>query len=164
MRWLVPFGARLPVWQLALIGGFLVVAGAVVFEQLSFVVLGTRIRFVFQLLGLAVMASGFAHFWAVFAIPKERSPEQIAADVALREASLANQVPIARAATEPSLAALPPAPRLGDDPFRDPPRRAIVPVRHERPAGPIPRVPAARAMPEASGTAENPDERPKFLK
>jgi hypothetical protein len=146
-------GARLRLWQVVVLGGLWIVAGlalhlAVDWDAPRHVrsIRGEGIWVIIRALKLWISAPvgiGLYHWW--------RAAEVVRAE---RSEAAATTEPVAPrpSARKPQTEPLQPPPRLGDDPFREPPRAApIIVQRHEsRPA----------AVPIVAG---DPGDKPKLL-
>jgi hypothetical protein len=141
-------------WQLILLG-LIWIAGGVTLQIVLRDIGGLGLA-----PGLVFYGSGAAHFWLAWKASREhRALDEMAANVEQREARIAQLDKKLEAAPREPVRRPPRPPRLGDDPFRDPPGPApIVVVRPE------PIVP--RAAPAVDTTAGNSDGEagPKILR
>lgn len=96
----------------------------------------------------------FGWYW-FFKVDRENKVRIAAAEQRIAAAKLPDEA-IPRAPTPPVERPLPPPPRIGEDPFRNPPVRPVMAKKAELVATPTPRA----STPDVA----NPDDRPKFLK
>lgn len=163
--WRALLGGRFKLWQLIALGFVWIALGAAVGSLLGN--LGSAYSALFML-------SGVGH-WVIAAIGL-RMHEQIDEKLAVldarnekavqkreqAEADLSEPpIPVAPKAPSPAPQVRPAPPRIGNDPFRDPPAGTPLAVIHT--ATPPRAVPVVRAVSESGDGAENPDEKPKFL-
>jgi len=166
-----PEKPRIKLWMLILAGPFLIASGLHSYFKLAeFEETGGRI-YLNKLDKLFYNAGGKTTVLAVWCVlggfylfavyrfvrhDRENKLRIAAAEERIAAAKVPDEA-IPRAPTPPVEQPLPPAPRIGDDPFRDPPGpKPLIVKKAELVAAPAPRASA----PDVT----NPDDRPKYLK
>lgn len=160
--WRALLGGRFKLWQLIALGLVWIAVGGVMILMLGDAGMGGG--------GLLVL-SGVAHFVIAAIGVKmhdhldskiDKLDERNERAVRKRERAQAEieDPPIPAAPKPPAPAPRPAPPRIGNDPFRDPPAGKPLAIVHT--ATPPREVPVARPASEGEAT-EKPDDRPKFL-
>lgn len=147
-------GARLKVWQVIVLGALWIALGIILDQTIDwdpprtgYIVYRRRgTHELFVALKLWITGPVLIGLWHWFRAWQASQVEHAADESAMN-------LPVQKPARPAPSAPLPPAPRLGDDPFRDPP--APAPIVVQRP----PTAPAAVPI-AASG---DPDDKPKLL-
>lgn len=147
-------GARLKVWQVIVLGALWIALGIILDQTIDwdpprtgYIVYRRRgTHELFVALKLWLTGPVLIGLWHWFRAWQASQLEHAADESAMN-------LPVHKPSRPPPAAPLPPAPRLGDDPFRDPPAPAPIVVQR------APSAPAAAPM-AASG---DPDDKPKLL-
>jgi hypothetical protein len=149
-------GARLKVWQVIVLGALWIALGIILDQAIDwdpprtgYIVYRRRgAHELFVALKLWITGPVLIGLWHWFRAWQASQIEHAAGESAMH-------LPVQKPAKKtPPSASLPPPPRIGDDPFRNPP--APAPIVVHRP----PTAPAAPPMAAASG---DPDDKPKLL-
>ena len=166
----MPERQRIKLWMLIVAGPFLIASGLHSYFKLAeFEETGGRIYLnkldtLFYNAGgkttVLVVWCALGAFYLFACYRFFKSDRENKARIAAAEARIAAaRLPvedIPRAPTPPVEMPLPPAPHIGEDPFRNPPARPVMVKKAELVASPAPRA----STPDVT----NPDDRPKFLK
>ncbi len=147
-------GARLKVWQVIVLGALWIALGIILDQTIDwdpprsgyFVYRRRGTHELFVALKLWITGPVLIGLWHWFRAWQ-------ASQVAHAADESAMNLPVQKPAKAPAPAPLPPPPRLGDDPFRDPPAPAPIVVQR------APTAPASAPM--AAGG--DPDDKPKLL-